>query len=191
MEEANGWRVQKPRQLPAFEHPPVIHLAGVGPFPAAPEFLLRRQESDHIAILVNEIGRDAVTVPRPAAMAARGRSVVWVSFDPVGVVVREHDGRTQGVDHAHCDDGGPRLHLAFPAGGYATQLRRWPAPRTRWRSLSCPVPRARRQRYFSWPANAAVFQLDCKSGEPSDPLSSVDKLLTLEDNGGCGRVCVD
>src|SRR5262245_28938974 len=59
----------------------------------------------------------------------------------------------------------------------------------RWRSHSCPVPRDRRQQYFNWPANAEVFQLDRKSGEPSDPLSSVDKLLTLEDNGRCARVC--
>jgi len=32
---------------------------------------------------------------------------------------------------------------------------------------------------------SAVCQLDCKSSEPSNPLSSVDKLLTLEDKGEC------
>jgi hypothetical protein len=33
----------------AFAYPPVIRLAEVGPFRAAPEFLLRRQVSDDIA----------------------------------------------------------------------------------------------------------------------------------------------
>jgi hypothetical protein len=49
MEEANGWRVVKAWEPHAFAYPPVIRLAEVGPFRAAPEFLLRRQVSDDIA----------------------------------------------------------------------------------------------------------------------------------------------
>src|SRR5262245_30018740 len=83
MEETNGWPVAKARELHALANPPVICLAEVGSSRAAPEFLLRRQESDDIAFLVNKIGRDAETVLRPAAMLADRRSVVRVALYPV------------------------------------------------------------------------------------------------------------
>jgi hypothetical protein len=48
-------------------------------------------------------------------MLAGRRSVVSILLDPVGVVMRERDdSRTQSVDNARYDDGGPPLHLALP-----------------------------------------------------------------------------
>jgi hypothetical protein len=107
-------RGMKPRELPACAYAPVIRLAEVSPFRATPEFLLRRQECDHIIVLVDEIGRDPGTVLRPAAMLPRLRSVVWVTLYQLGLVVREHGVGTQEVCSGHYDDGRLRLHLALP-----------------------------------------------------------------------------
>jgi hypothetical protein len=56
MKEADGSWVAKAWVPPAFAYPPVIRFAEVGPPSAAPEFLLRGQISDDIALLVNKIG---------------------------------------------------------------------------------------------------------------------------------------
>src|SRR5262245_15314910 len=106
-----------------------------------------------MAVLVNEIGKDAVTTLRPAAMLARRRNVVWIALNPVGLIMRKHDGRKQGADNSRYDDGGPLLHLALPRwrlrdATYGQRL-------TRWRTHSCPVPRL----------GVSSFQLNCKSGE--------------------------
>jgi hypothetical protein len=70
---------------------------------------------DKVVVPFSKAHFDAETVLRPAAMLADRRSVVWVTLDPVGVVMRERDdSRTQGVDNARYDDGGPPLHLALP-----------------------------------------------------------------------------
>jgi hypothetical protein len=70
---------------------------------------------DKVVVPFSKAHFDAETVLRPAAILADRRSVVWVTLDPVGVVMRERDdSRTQGVDNARYDDGGPPLHLALP-----------------------------------------------------------------------------
>ena len=58
---------------------------------------------DKVVVPFSKAHFDAGTVLRPAAMLADRRSGVWVTLDPVGVVMRERDdSRTQGVDNALC-----------------------------------------------------------------------------------------
>src|SRR5215510_6523325 len=70
-----------------------------------------------MAVLVDEICRDAEAVLRSAAMLSRGRSVAWIKLDPMGVVMREDGGRAQAVHGGRYENSGPWLHLFPPHPG--------------------------------------------------------------------------